>query len=530
MRIYLAQENPVVGDLWGNLARLRQVVQDNGACDLIVFPELYLTGYPPCDLLLRGEFLEAVREAARQLQEFSAQHPSVTLVMGTPWQEREQLFSAALVVRGGVLLGIQYKRRLTPFRFFPEARYFHPGQEHLVVPLAGRALAVALGLELDGQLARELKDAGADLVVNPRAVPFRVGEEKERLDSLAGLASSNGLTVAAVGQVGGNDGLIFPGASRVWDSQGRLLAALPRFQKAGQIVDLSSPGEPPGEDLEEDAALVYQALVLGLRDYAAKCGMKRVIIGLSGGIDSAVAACIAAEALGPQQVWGLTQPGPYSAPESARDAQALARNLGLRFDVLPITGLYQSMLTALGEHFAGTEMNVAEENIQARLRGSLLMALSNKFGGLVLSNSNKSELAVGYCTLYGDMCGGLAVLADVYKTMVYQLAEYINREREIIPWNTIKRPPSAELRPNQRDEDSLPPYAVLDAILAAYLDEGLSPREIMARGYAEETVRWVVKTVEASEYKRRQAALMLRVTTPLFGSERRMPLAAVKML
>ncbi len=527
MKIFLAQENPTVGDLKGNLARLLQVVQENSGADLVVFPELYLTGYPPYDLLLCPEFREAVQEAAAELQEATRQYPHTTIIVGLPWVEGGELFNAAAVLSGGEVLGVQKKRKLTSFRFGDERRYFQPGREHVMVSVAGHNVGIALGLELDAGLARELKQAGADLVVNPRAVPFRVGEEAQRRQGLKQLAEEAELALAVVGQVGGNDGLIFAGSSLTLDASGQLLADLNPFQAGGCLVDLHSAEEPP-EQVWDEPALVYQALVLGLRDYIRKCGMERVIIGLSGGIDSAVAACIAAEAVGPEQVWGLTQPGPYSSPESVQDAQALARNLGIRFDILPITGLYDAVLSALSDHFAGTAMNVAEENIQARLRGNLLMALSNKFGGLVLSNSNKSELAVGYCTLYGDMCGGMAVLADIYKTMVYQVAEYINREREIIPASTITKPPSAELRPNQRDADSLPPYDVLDAILQAYLDEELSPREIIGRGFAEETVRWVVRAVEGSEYKRRQAALILRVTTPLLGPERRMPLAAAK--
>ena len=528
MKIFLAQENPTVGDISGNLARLRQVLQENPGAQLVVFPELYLTGYPPCDLLLRGEFLQAVKEGLAALQELSKGYPGTTLVIGTPWQDGDDLFNSAVVLRGGTLLGVQHKRRLTSFGFFDEQRYFTPGEGNVLIQLEERTVGIALGLELDEQLALELKRGGADILINPRAVPFQLGVESQLRKGLAQAAAASGLTVAAVGQVGGNDGLIFPGASRIFDGNGRVLAALPHFQTAGCLVDLSSSEVIPEVEEEDAAALVFQALVLGLRDYLRKCGMKRVIIGLSGGLDSAVAACIAAAAVGPERVWGITQPGPYSSPRSAEDAQALARNLGIRFDVLPITQLYHAVLSSLDDHFAGTEMNVAEENIQARLRGNLLMALSNKFGGLVLANSNKSELAVGYCTLYGDMCGGVAVLADIYKTMVYRLAEYINREEEVIPWNTIKRPPSAELRPDQRDEDSLPPYEILDGILAAYLDEGLGFQEILERGYEAETVRWVLKTVEAHEYKRRQAALILRVTTPILRPQRQMPLAAVK--
>lgn len=530
MNIVLAQENPTVGDVQGNLLRVHQVVQANPEADLIVFPELFVTGYPPCDLLVRKSFLEKVEEGILELQELMRQYSVPTLVVGTPWLEGEELFNAAVVIREGEILGVQKKRTLTSFRFFPEERYFKPAQDSFIFSLQDQTIAIAVGLELTEGLASELKAAGVSLVLNPRAVPFRVGEETERLQTLAQLAKAKGMPIASVGQVGGNDGLIFAGASRVWDAAGNILARLPFFETACCAVELNFSENALPEEEQSEPALIYQALVLGLRDYLRKCKMKQVIIGLSGGIDSAVAACIAAAAVGPERVWGLAQPGPFSSPGSVQDAQALAHNLGIRFNVLPITDLYQAMLSSLEVQFTGTEMNVAEENIQARLRGNLLMALSNKFGGLVLANSNKSELAVGYCTLYGDMCGGLAVLADIYKTTVYQLAEYINRNGELIPWNTIRKPPSAELRPNQRDEDSLPPYEILDGILKAYLDEGLGAREIVQRGYEEETVRWVLKTVEGAEYKRRQATLILRVSTPLFGWERLMPLAAVKPL
>lgn len=528
MRIYLAQENPKIGDLVGNAARLRQLVQENTQASLLVFPELYLTGYPPGDLLFNSAFLQAVKETIAEIQNFTQDHSQLTLVVGAPWQEGGRLFNSALVLQGGSILGVQHKRELTRLRLFDEFRYFSPGKESVLFDVGGFRIGLALGREVEG-LGAELKEKGADLIVNPCALPFSL---QELGTDLSVLARGLDLPIVRAGQVGANDALVFPGKSGAAHSSGNAWKLLPEFEVGGVLVDLAqTPSAPPDAAREvEPIARVYQALVLGIRDYVKKNGMRRVIIGLSGGLDSAVSACLAAEALGPEHVWGVTQPGPYSSPSSAEDAQALAENLGIKFDVLPITQLYQAALTALAAQFAGTEMNVAEENIQARLRGDLLMALSNKFGGLVLVNSNKSELAVGYCTLYGDMSGGLAPLGDVYKTMVYELAYYINREREIIPWNTIEKPPSAELRPNQRDDQSLPPYEILDGILRAYLDEGLSTPEIIARGYAEETVHWVVGTVERNEYKRRQAALILRITTPLLGSERSMPLTAVKQV
>lgn len=530
MKVLLVQENPTVGDIEGNIGRLQWVVQSHPEADLIVFPELFLTGYPPYDLLLSREFLRKTQEGLGELKEFSRGCPQAALVVGMPWQEGEALFNAAVVLRGGSILGVQQKRRLTPFRLFHEERYFTPGEGNLVLELQGRTLGFALGMELDGELTQELKNAGVDLIINPCAIPYRVGAETQQLELLSTTAAAASVSIIRVGQVGANDGLIFPGGSFALGQQGRVAAALPQFQEASRLIDLDELAEPVLVPKLEEPAAVFQALALGLRDYVRKCGMKQVILGLSGGLDSAVSACLAVEAVGADRVWAIAQPGPYSSPGSVVDAEALAGNLGIRFDVISITELYDAVLSTLDEHFAGTEMNVAEENIQARLRGNLWMALSNKFGGLVLANSNKSELAVGYCTLYGDMCGGMAPIADIYKTMVYDLARYINREREIIPWSIINKPPSAELRPNQRDEDSLPPYEILDGILAAYLDERLDFAEIVSRGYAEETVRWVIRTVEYSEYKRRQAALILRITTPILGWERAMPLAGRKMV
>lgn len=521
MRIFLAQENPIVGDLKGNFELLRQTVAKNAAADLIVFPELFLTGYPPQDLLLRRDFLDDIRGTLRAVQDFTKDYPETAIVLGTPWSEGEMLFNSAVVLQNGVILGIQHKRNLTRFRLFSEPRYFQPGNELVPIEVAGTTLGICLGLELNQSLARKFRDSGCDVLINPVAIPFQVGHASQEMPEL-------GIPLVRVGQVGANDSLIFAGGSMVLNKSGECSLKLPKFETAGSLVDLRALGAGDTAEDDDETAQIFQALVLGLKDYVRKNRMSRVIIGLSGGLDSAVSAVIAAKALGAENVWGITQPGPYSSPSSVEDARGLAENLKIRFDILPITELYQATLSTLDSHFAGTEMNVAEENIQARLRGNLLMALSNKFGGMVLTNSNKSELAVGYCTLYGDMSGGLAVLADVYKTQVYQLAHYINRQEEVIPWNTIKKPPSAELRPDQRDDETLPPYEILDAIIEGYLDEGLSPAEIIDRGYDRDTVQWVVRTIENNEYKRRQAALILRVTTPILGEERKMPLTAIK--
>lgn len=528
MKVYLAQLNPKVGDLEGNLVQLEQVLATNTGTDLIVFPELSLTGYPPKDLLLRGDFLRYLQDCLTRLLVISANYPQVALVVGLPWHEGDCLFNSAIVVQAGEIIGKQSKRTLTKFRLFDESRYFSPGSDHVLVKLGEEVVGLALGLELDLELAFELKSQGATLIVNPCAIPFQVRKDAKYREQLRSIAVEAGVPLLRVNQVGGNDELIFAGGSCAMAPSGHLLGTAVDFEAGGTLVDLVTTESEETTAVEDQTAQIYKALVLGLRDYVRKNGMSKVIIGLSGGLDSAVVASLATEALGSENVWGITQPGPYSTPSSVKDAQDLAKNLGIRFDILPIASLYGAMLSALEEHFSGTEMNVAEENIQARLRGNLLMALSNKFGGLVLTNSNKSELSVGYCTLYGDMSGGLAVIADVYKTMVYQLAYYINREREVIPWNTIEKPPSAELRPNQRDDETLPPYDILDSIIEEYLHGGLTPAEIVELGYGLETVQWVTRTIDNNDYKRRQAALILRVTTPVLGYDRQMPLTAKK--
>lgn len=531
MQIYLAQVNPTVGDFAGNVEQLRRTVAENSQADLIVFPELFLTGYPPKDLLLNGDFLHRVEESLFHIQHFSQDYPEVAIVVGLPRRENGKLYNSAVLLRGGTILGTVDKRRLTSFRLFDEERYFTPGSRPEPIQCCGHSIGLALGLELDLSLAEELKEAGAEIIINPAAIPFQAAEWNELRGRCSAVAGQSELPIFRAALVGGNDELLFAGGSLALNSDGRVLEAADDFVETGVEVDFSRPGDVKELAQADETAEIYQALIMGLRDYVHKSGIGKAIIGLSGGLDSAVAAVLACEALGSENVWAVTQPGPYSLPEGVQDAKDLANNLQMRLEIQPIIGLYEEMLTFLGGEFSQSKVDVAKENIQARLRGNLLMALSNKFGGLVLTNSNKSELAVGYTTLYGDMSGGLAVLGDVYKTQVYQLAYYINREKEIIPWHTIEKPPSAELRPNQRDDESLPPYDVLDQILRAYLDQGLAASEIMALGsYAPETVRWVLEAVERNEHKRRQAALILRVTTPIFGWERQMPIAAMKRL
>ena len=528
MRVYVAQVNPRVGDLKGNMGIVREILQESLGEAFIVFPELFLTGFPPQDLLLKEEFLQSVQRSLAEIQEFTIGFPGITLILGTPWREGSRLYNAIVVIKDGIILGVHRKQKLSKFRGFDETFYFSPGTDSVPIHVGQEKIGLSLGLEIDHVQAAGLKEAGADLIINPVALPFRVGEVARDVEHLSRVAREHRVPIIRVAQVGANDGLIFAGGSYAVDKTGHFRAVLPEFQTTVALVNLTTPGETVVLEPRDEIAQVYDALVLGLRDYVRKSGMSRVIIGLSGGLDSAVSAVIATEALGPEHVWGVTQPGPFSSPGSVQDARALAENLRIRFDTIPITELYEATLASLDQVFSGTKMNVAEENIQARLRGNQLMALSNKFGGLVLTNSNKSELAVGYCTLYGDMSGGLAPLADCYKTQVYQLAYYINRDKEIIPWSTIEKPPSAELRPNQRDDETLPPYDILDGIIKLYLDEGLSASDIVAQGFDEDLVHWVMRTIDNNDYKRRQAALILRVTTPILGEDRKMPLAALK--
>ncbi|NLJ79706.1 MAG: NAD+ synthase [Firmicutes bacterium] len=527
MKVCLAQLNPTVGDLTGNTKMLCRILEENSQADLIVFPELFLTGYPPGDLLLQGGFLEEIDAKVRQIQEFSRLYPKPALIFGLPWRRGGKIFNSAAVLQNGEYLGLQHKRKLTRFRLYDENKYFSQGAVSEPVAVRNGRLGLSLGLELDSGLARVYREKGVSLLVNSAALPFRYKEAERHLLEFQRAAASAKLPGVLVNQAGGNDGLIFSGGSGAVDQEGELRLFLPFFAEDTQLTN-SNFLERAELGEGDNAAQVYAALTLGLKDYVRKNGLRTVIIGLSGGLDSALTAVIAREALGAENVWGITMPGPYSSPGSVEDSRSLAENLGIRFDILPISELYASFLKALEKHFHGTEMDTAEENIQARLRGSMLMALSNKFGGLVLTNSNKSELAVGYCTLYGDMSGGLALIGDIYKTMVYELAYYINREEEIIPWETIEKPPSAELRPGQRDDDSLPPYEVLDPILEMYLDQGLSQERIIEQGFPEDTVVWVCQAVDRSEYKRRQAATILRITSPTLGYERQMPLAGKK--
>jgi NAD+ synthase (glutamine-hydrolysing) len=545
MRVTIAQRNPVVGDVSGNVALIAETL---AACqgdqpDLVVFSELFLSGYPPKDLLERGWFIQQVQAGLAELRRVSARYPQTGILVGAPLPtgrgHGKGLYNAAVLLAGGEVVATVFKALLPTYDVFDEARYFDPATEVHVVPFCGERLGIHICEDAwtDPDLwprqrpytydpIAALADQGVTALINLSSSPFNVGKEALRYRLVSGHARKYGVPFIYVNQVGGNDELIFDGRSMWVDAAGAPVAILSSFREDAHTASLHQPGTPGAFTPQEEIASVYEALVLGLRDYMHKTGFQRAVIGLSGGIDSSLTCCLAVDALGRENVLGISMPSPYSSQGSIEDARQLAQNLGIAFQIIPITEIYHAYLQTLAAPFAGRPPDVAEENIQARIRGNILMALSNKFGYLVLSTGNKSELAVGYCTLYGDMSGGLAVISDVPKTMVYALARYVNREREIIPQACFDKPPSAELRPNQTDQDTLPPYPILDQILHDYVEEGRSAQEIIAQGFDEATVHWVVRTVDRNEYKRHQAAPGLRVTSKAFGVGRRMPLAA----
>jgi NAD+ synthase/NAD+ synthase (glutamine-hydrolysing) len=541
MRIALAQINPTVGDFAGNRAKILERAAEARArgAELAVFTELCVCGYPPRDLVERPRFLEKNHEA---LEELARRLPPIPTIVGfvgraTDDTGKRALNCAALLSEGRVQFE-QAKMLLPTYDVFDEARTFAPASGQQVLAFCGSRIALTVCEDIwndrsfwkERLYARdpveELVAQGSNLLVNISASPFSAGKRTLRREMVQALARRHKVPVVMVNQVGGNDSLIFDGSSAGVDATGRVCAQAASFAEDLVLFDTASgQGEihaQPAQGVEE----IYEALLLGTRDYVRKCGFGQVVVGLSGGIDSSVVASLAVAALGAENVLGVAMPGPYSSSESLLDAESLARNLGLRLLTVGISDVFHAYRTALAEAFRDKAQDVTEENLQARIRGNLLMALSNKFGALVLSTGNKSELAVGYCTLYGDLAGGLAVVSDVPKMLVYELGRYINRERELIPAPCFTKPPSAELRPGQTDQDSLPPYELLDAILKGYIEDGLTPEEIGRRqGAPLETVKEVVARVHRSEYKRHQAPPGLKVTSKAFGLGRRFPIA-----
>ncbi len=545
MKIALAQINPTVGDFRGNTAKIVEFAgrAAAGGADLAVFSELAICGYPPADLLEKSSFVARAGEA---MQEVAAATPSlpVAIVAGfvTPAEKGsgKRVRNSAALVRNGKIEFTQSKMLLPFYDVFDEQRYFAPAERQEPFCLGGERVALTIcedawndktfwpeRLYAVDPVDELMREAGfASVIVNISASPYWRNKRTVRFEMLAAIAKRHRAPVIMVNQVGGNDSLIFDGSSLAIGPDGQLLARAHAFEEDLVFVDTKTlAGDIRPKDHTQDAG-VYEALVLGTRDYVRKCGFSKALVGLSGGIDSALVACIAVDALGKENVRGITMPSQYSSTGSVDDSRLLADNLGIRLDRVAIEGLFRSYEEALAPLFAGTNPDLTEENIQSRIRGALLMAMSNKTGALVLTTGNKSEMAVGYCTLYGDMVGALAVIGDVMKTRVYDLCRYINREGELIPAAILEKPPSAELRPGQKDSDSLPPYEVLDPILEAYVERYETPEAIAAaHGFDLELVRSVVKLVERSEYKRQQAAPVLKVTEKAFGMGRRFPIA-----
>jgi NAD+ synthase (glutamine-hydrolysing) len=528
MRVAIAQLNQVVGDLPGNAARIADAVSAavRSGADLVVTPELSLPGYPPEDLLLRPAFLAA---CARELEQLAARVDGPTVLVGFPEFAAGKRHNAVAVLRGGHVAAVYRKQQLPNYTVFDEERYFEPGTGACVIDVAGVRVGIIICEDVwfPGP-ARVARDAGAQVLVVPNGSPYHTRQQALRREVVDARVEETGLPVVYVNRVGGQDELVFDGASFVVDGGGTLAQQLPAWHETIALVEFDGavPKMVRGGLDRRLEPHVYAALTMGVRDYVEKNRFPGVLLGLSGGIDSALTLAVAVDALGRERVRALMLPSVYNAPMSLEDARTMAGILGVRYDEIPIDAVVEAFKHTLADEFRGRAEDATEENIQARIRGTLLMALSNKYGSIVLTTGNKSEMAVGYATLYGDMAGGFAVLKDINKTLVYRLAHYRNSLGRVIPERIITRPPSAELRPGQTDQDSLPPYDVLDAILEAYVEEDLSPAEIVARGHPAQDVEKIVRMIKLSEYKRRQSAVGIRITPRGFGKDWRYPITS----
>ncbi len=553
MKICLAQINPTVGGFEQNVKKICRFINTakKKRADLIVFPEMCIVGYPPKDLLELSGFVDSNLKA---LEEVKKNVTGISAIVGfvdrNVGHRGKNLYNAAAYINNKEIISRHYKSLLPTYDVFDEDRYFEPAHSISLAKISGRRSGISIcedawgaNVVWPGKIhhkdpVESMVRQGAEIIINISASPFTIGKQDERLKMLTSHAKKYNVPIVFVNQIGGNDDLVFDGNSLVINKKGVIVDKALSFEEDLLMVefkgpDISAGGSKPssvgkrtqaGAD-EGEIESVYDALVLGTRDYVRKCGFKKAVIGLSGGIDSAVTAVIAARALGKGKVLGVTMPSGFSSKGSVKDSKALAKRLGIAFENIPIKSVYNAYTRTLSDMFTGLPFDVTEENLQARIRGKILMAISNKYGYLVLTTGNKSELAVGYCTLYGDMCGGLAVISDIPKTMVYDIAEYINRKKEIIPIDTIEKPPSAELRPDQKDQDSLPPYDILDGVLRAYVEESKDIDDIVGIGFNETLVKDIIKKVDTNEYKRKQAAPGLKVTSKAFGTGRRMPLA-----
>ncbi len=540
MKIALAQINTTIGDFQGNLAKILDYLRRSGQnkADLVVFPELTLTGYPPKDLLDRPDFVEANQRALRDLtREVGETACLVGFVEARSENTGKPLSNAVALIQNKKIIGVKRKHLLPTYDVFDEGRYFEPGNDSPVFSIRNCALGVSICEDLwndpdywgrcpyNHDPVAELAKAGAQVFINLSASPFSRNKRSIRRKILSKQAKKFSTPLVYVNLVGGNDDLVFDGASVVFDARGRRVYQAPSFQEHLGYIELDRLPSPTTISDPKELTQVLDALGLGLGDYMEKCGFSRVLVGLSGGIDSALTAWIATQVLGPQSVLGVSMPSPYSSEGSVRDARRLAEALGIEFRVYPISELYYDYLKILHEDASG-KIDTPLQNIQARIRGNLLMALSNREGRLLLSTGNKSEMSVGYCTLYGDMAGGFAVLSDVPKTLVYKLSREANRRFPAIPKSTLTKAPSAELAPGQKDQDELPDYAILDDIIESYVEKQLTPREILAKGYSKKVVFDVLRRLDANEYKRSQAAPGIRITSKAFGYGRRVPLSS----
>jgi NAD+ synthase/NAD+ synthase (glutamine-hydrolysing) len=554
VKIAIAQINCVVGDLAGNAAKILKYCADARAAgaDLMLTPELALCGYPPEDLLLRDGFYRDCDSALRRL---AREVSGITLVVGHPHQGDGKRHNAASVIRDGRILGTYYKQTLPNYTVFDEQRYFDPGDRPCVFqvgqtqfgvnicedtwgplgPITTRPGAgkVQVGINIcadawEAKAPRAAREAGAQVLLSLNASPYHLGKQASRDEVMRERVTETGMALVYANLVGGQDELVFDGASFVLDRSGEKVYQLPLFEEALGLVTIVDGELQRGAIAQPEAveSEVYKALCLGVRDYVGKNQFPGAIVGLSGGVDSALTLCVACDALGAERVRAVMMPSQYTAQMSLDDSRQIARNLRVRYDEIPIRPAFDAFLALLAREFAGRAVDAAEENLQARIRGTLLMALSNKFGSIVLTTGNKSEMAVGYATLYGDMAGGFAVIKDILKTLVYRLCRYRNGIQAVIPERVLTRAPSAELRPNQTDQDSLPPYDVLDAIISAYMENDLSPAEMVAQGFDKEAVKRVVEMIHRSEYKRRQAPIGIRITHRGFGKDWRYPITS----
>ena len=539
MKIAIAQLNFLIGDFQGNVDKMLQSVdqaKDQGA-DIICFSELSTCGYPPRDFLEFDDFIKLAEQAIERLAKAAE---GIAIVVGSPSRnpviEGKDLFNSVYFLADGKVKQVQHKALLPTYDIFDEYRYFEPGTEFNIVEYKGKRIALTVCEDIwnignENPLYTvcpldELKPQNPDFILNVSASPFSYKQAESRIHVVRSNVERYGIPMFYVNHAGAQTELIFDGGSLVMSANGKIHDELPYFEECVRVYELDAvmKGEEDRPQFKDKMTLIHDAIVLGIKDYFGKLGFKKAILGLSGGIDSAVTAVLAVRALGKENVRVVLMPSQYSSDHSVNDAKELAENMGIEYDIVAIKEVYDSYMNLLEPQFAGLDFNVTEENIQARIRGMILMAMSNKFGNIVLNTSNKSEAAVGYGTLYGDMCGGLSVIGDVYKTEVFELARFMNKDGEVIPENTITKPPSAELRPNQKDSDSLPAYDILDAILYQYIEQQQGPQEIIDMGYDEALVRRALRLVNINEFKRYQTAPVIRVSPKAFGMGRRMPI------